>query len=269
MEKISFSDVIGLGGIAFATVLLVLDKAGKLKGGLLFGLLCLAGAMTLFIAVGNSWVMDAPPKWKLWRGAIAVCFVAFTYSGLAIVISGGSEKSGPTSSTEARPEDKQPRTDASKPPDAPIKTKPENHAPPKEHETKGSDVTLDIGKSLNPKYAFETRLILTNHNSLPITRVTYTCELYDGKTGPCPVFAAVEAPVVDLPSGQSASIYCDMVMAEAYGERMGTPVVQIWVSYEYKRQEKKGFRFFIKRDENGAYVWFPLGSAEELKPPKL
>jgi len=99
LEKISFSDVIGIGGIAFATVLLVLDKAGKLRGGWLFGLLCLAGAMTLFIALGNSWVMDSPHKWKLWRGAFMVCFFAFAYSGLAIMISGGSEKSAPDAST--------------------------------------------------------------------------------------------------------------------------------------------------------------------------
>jgi hypothetical protein len=87
MEKISFSDVVGIGGIIFATVLLVLDKAGKLKGGWLFGLLCVAGAMTLFIALGNSWVIDAPSKWKLWRGGLMVCFVIFSYSGLAILIS--------------------------------------------------------------------------------------------------------------------------------------------------------------------------------------
>ncbi len=90
MEKISFSDVVGIGGIALATVFLVLDKAGKLKGGWLLGLLCLAGAMTLFIALGNAWVLDSPRKWMFWRGALMVCFVAFTYSGLAIWISGSS-----------------------------------------------------------------------------------------------------------------------------------------------------------------------------------
>jgi hypothetical protein len=86
LEKIPFSDVVGIGGIALATVLLVLDKAGKLKGGWLLGLLCLAGAMTLFIALGNVWVMDSPHKWRLWRGALMVSFVALTYSGLAIWI---------------------------------------------------------------------------------------------------------------------------------------------------------------------------------------
>jgi len=59
-KKSLFSDVIGIGGIALGTVFLVLDKAGKLKGGWLLGLLCLAGAMTLFIALGNSWVWMPP-----------------------------------------------------------------------------------------------------------------------------------------------------------------------------------------------------------------
>jgi hypothetical protein len=85
--RISFADTIGIAGIILAVVLLVLDKAGKLKGGLLFGLLCLAGAMTLFLALGNGFVVDAPEKWKFWRGALLVCAVGFTYSGLAIWIS--------------------------------------------------------------------------------------------------------------------------------------------------------------------------------------
>jgi hypothetical protein len=88
--RISFSDGIGIAGIILATVLLVLDKAGKLRGGMLIGLLCVAGVMTLFVAVRNSFVLDAPPKWKIWRGLFMVGLVAFCYSGLAIWISGGS-----------------------------------------------------------------------------------------------------------------------------------------------------------------------------------
>jgi hypothetical protein len=92
LEKIPFSDVVGIAGIALATVLLVLDKAGKLKGGWLLGLLCLAGVMTLFIALGNSWIMDSPLKWRLWRGTLIVCCVGLVYSGLAIWISESEEK---------------------------------------------------------------------------------------------------------------------------------------------------------------------------------
>lgn len=42
--------------------------------------------MTLFIALGNSWVLDSG-KWKLWRGAFVVAFVALSYSGIAVWIS--------------------------------------------------------------------------------------------------------------------------------------------------------------------------------------
>lgn len=86
MPKVSFSDVIGVAGIALAILLVVLDKAGKLKGGWLYGLLFMAGVMTLFIAVGNEWVTDAPAKWRLWRGLFMCCIVGLTYSGLAIWI---------------------------------------------------------------------------------------------------------------------------------------------------------------------------------------
>jgi hypothetical protein len=90
--RTSFSlDGIGIAGIILATVCLVLDKAGKLKGGLLIGLLCLAGIMTLFLAIGNSFVLDAPSKWKLWRGLLMFSLVIFTYSGLAIWITSESE----------------------------------------------------------------------------------------------------------------------------------------------------------------------------------
>jgi hypothetical protein len=88
--KVGFSDIVGIGGIVLTIVLLVLDKAGKLKGGWLYVLLIVAGAMTLSIAVGNSWVMD-DPKWRLWRGTFAFAFVALLYSGVAIWISGGGE----------------------------------------------------------------------------------------------------------------------------------------------------------------------------------
>jgi hypothetical protein len=127
MEKISFSDVIGVGGIVLATVLLVLDKAGKLKGGWLFALLCLAGAMTLFIALGNSWVIDAPGSWKLWRAGLMVSLVAFTYSGLAIWISAPSgeiTKSQNAPQPQPVPEVKQ-EPQAKPHPKAPLRYKPE------------------------------------------------------------------------------------------------------------------------------------------------
>jgi hypothetical protein len=87
MPRISFSDTVGIAGIVLAVILVVLDKAGKLKGHWLFILLAVAAVMTLFIALGNSWVMDAPQKWGLWRGALLFCVTAFAYSGIALWIS--------------------------------------------------------------------------------------------------------------------------------------------------------------------------------------
>lgn len=93
--RVSFSDAIGIVGIILTVVFLVLDKAGKLKGGWLLGLLLVAGAMTLFIAIGNPWVLDAPPRWKIWRGALMFSVVALTYSGASIWVA-----SGPATSSE-------------------------------------------------------------------------------------------------------------------------------------------------------------------------
>jgi hypothetical protein len=115
--RVSFSDGIGVFGIILAVVCLVLDKAGKLKGGWLIGLLVLAGAMTLFLAIGNSWVLDASPKWKLWRAILMVSIVAFAYSGLAIWISSDKAPTITTSTEEAK------------------KPKPENVAPAAPPET--------------------------------------------------------------------------------------------------------------------------------------
>src|SRR5580704_4602958 len=90
MPRFSFSDIVGVAGIVLAVVLIVLDKGGKLKGQWLFILLALAAAMTLCIAVGNTWVMDAPLGWKVWRASLMVCAVALLYSGVALWISPSS-----------------------------------------------------------------------------------------------------------------------------------------------------------------------------------
>ncbi|MGA2992701.1 MAG: hypothetical protein ABSD88_19705 [Candidatus Korobacteraceae bacterium] len=87
MPRFSLSDIIGVAGIVLAVVLVVLDKAGKLKGHWLFILLAVAAFMTLFIAIGNPWVMDAPLRWKIWRGMLMFCIVVLTYSGIALWIS--------------------------------------------------------------------------------------------------------------------------------------------------------------------------------------
>jgi hypothetical protein len=87
MPRFSFSDIIGIAGIVLAVVLIVLDKAGKLRGPWLFILLGAAALMTMGIAIGNAWVMDAPQEWMFWRGGLMVCVVVLTYSGIGIWIS--------------------------------------------------------------------------------------------------------------------------------------------------------------------------------------
>ena len=74
--RVSFSDGVGIAGIILALVVVVLDKAGKLKGGWLIGLLIVAGVMTLFLAVGNAWVLDAPLRWRVWRGVLMFSLAA-------------------------------------------------------------------------------------------------------------------------------------------------------------------------------------------------
>lgn len=67
---------------------MVLDKAGKLKGPALLGLLGLAALMTLPLALGNAWVKSSP--WGILRfskSMLMVSIVAICYSCLAIWIS--------------------------------------------------------------------------------------------------------------------------------------------------------------------------------------
>jgi hypothetical protein len=116
-----FDRVVGIGGIVLAVILLVLDKAGKLKGGWLIGLLALAGAMTLFIAIGNSWVLEAPGKWKLWRGSLMLFLVLFIYSGLSIWIS-----ESPSSASQPDEQPAQPAPDSN---DHPSPTEPTTNPP--------------------------------------------------------------------------------------------------------------------------------------------
>ncbi len=150
MDRLSFSDGLGIAGIILTIVLVVLDKSGKLKGGWLYGLLVVAGVLTLFIAINNSWVMGAPPIWRLWRGCLMFCVVAFAISGVSVWIS--TESSAPLSdkpAQRARPENTPPLpTQLQGGPD-PTQEKPENKSinpllRPKEESSKSakSDIAL-------------------------------------------------------------------------------------------------------------------------------
>jgi len=106
MLRVSASNVVGIAGIVLSILVFVLDKAGKLKGGLLHVLLSVAATMTLFIALGNSWVTDSPEKWKWWRVALMICVVGFSYSGIAIWIS--EDETIPPTSASSSPLDNSP-----------------------------------------------------------------------------------------------------------------------------------------------------------------
>jgi hypothetical protein len=89
MVKIDFGIGVGIAGIVLAIVLVVLDKAGKLKGPMLPILLAVAAVMTLPLAFGTTWVSNAPPGLpKSSRSILAVFAVGFAYSLIAVWISG-------------------------------------------------------------------------------------------------------------------------------------------------------------------------------------
>jgi len=87
MPRITFEVGLAIGSIILTVVLLVLDKAGKLKGAALYGLLALALLMTIPLAVGNPLVANAAQQWKLWLRTLAVAIVFLTFWAIAIWIS--------------------------------------------------------------------------------------------------------------------------------------------------------------------------------------
>jgi hypothetical protein len=85
MWKIGFSEFLGIVGVVAGILLVVLDKAGKMKNPTtLLLLLGVAAAMMLPLALGNSWVRNAPSLiLKFARGGLAVCLVGVFFFGLA------------------------------------------------------------------------------------------------------------------------------------------------------------------------------------------
>ncbi len=133
---------------------------------------------------------------------------------------------------------------------------------------------LDLGQTVNPKYAFETRFILTNPNPLTTTNGNYLCEIPHAEAAgtlvlnqPVNLTYATGSPIEDLPSGKSRSLLCNFPIAEALMGSTDPLVVNIWISYTYEnKQQREGFRFFAKHKEDGTFAWFPGGAAEEQKP---
>src|SRR5438552_17342349 len=84
----NFDRTSAIAGIVFAIVLVVLDKAGKLKGPALLVLLRIAALMLFPLALGNSWIRETP--WgmlKFSKMTLMISIVGVCYSGFAVWIS--------------------------------------------------------------------------------------------------------------------------------------------------------------------------------------
>jgi hypothetical protein len=86
MPQVSLELGLAIGGIALTFILLVLDKAEKVKGGMLYVLLAVAALMIVPLALGNPLVSGVPSKWKWWASALALLMVAVVFWGIAIWI---------------------------------------------------------------------------------------------------------------------------------------------------------------------------------------
>jgi hypothetical protein len=88
MPKLDFTTGLAVFGFILAIILVVLDKAGKLKGPMLLVLLGVAAVMALPLAIGNSWVIGAANgMMRFSRGALLVFSMGTLYSLFAIWIS--------------------------------------------------------------------------------------------------------------------------------------------------------------------------------------
>lgn len=98
---ISFSDGLAFAAIVLTIVLLVLDKAGKLKGPILFWLLALAALMTMPLVFGNAWVAGAPNRTvRAFRVVFLLCSAGAGYAALSAWIAIGPEF-GPESASSS------------------------------------------------------------------------------------------------------------------------------------------------------------------------
>jgi len=100
MERISFSDGLAIGGGILAIVLVVLDKAGKLRGPMLLTLLAVAATLAIPLCISLPWVADSPPGLMMFsRRALAICLLASTWAGLCAWITTADNTEVPVTAT--------------------------------------------------------------------------------------------------------------------------------------------------------------------------
>ncbi|HMD77462.1 MAG TPA: hypothetical protein VKG86_08810 [Terracidiphilus sp.] len=90
MGRVSFSDGLAIAGLILAIVLLVLDKAGKLKGPLLLALLGVAACMAIPLLFSVPWVSSAQPGMILFaRRALMIFLLGSAWAALSVWITSG------------------------------------------------------------------------------------------------------------------------------------------------------------------------------------
>jgi hypothetical protein len=102
--NLSFSDKLAIGALVLTIVLLVLDKAGKLKGPALLALLGIAAFMAVPLALSNSWVAGAPSgMMRFGRAMLLISAIGAIYAVIAIWIAPDSVAVIPTQTESATP----------------------------------------------------------------------------------------------------------------------------------------------------------------------
>jgi hypothetical protein len=119
-------------GLILAIVLVVLDKAGKLKGPLLYVLLGLAACMAIPLLFSIPWVGDSQSGPVLFaRRALMICMLATALAGLSVWVT-SSESPESTNGGDAKPHQPTPNhlsapKDSVTPPRETSPNRPNNH----------------------------------------------------------------------------------------------------------------------------------------------
>jgi hypothetical protein len=158
--ELTFDRIVAVVGIVLAIILLVLDKAGKLRGPILFVLLGIAALTTIPLALGNSWVKDTP--WgllKFSKGMFMVSSVAICYSLLAIWISSPAETEGHPVTVQPSPPPSPSTTPAQPVPSAPkpvaLPTPRESHVTEKPAKESKPDLGMVLVYPESPAFNFQ------------------------------------------------------------------------------------------------------------------
>jgi len=87
MPKLSLELGLAIVGLVLTVILVVLDKAGKLRGRALLWLLLIAALMTVPLALGNPLVAEVSGAWKWWVRGAMVALVGISYLAIGRWIS--------------------------------------------------------------------------------------------------------------------------------------------------------------------------------------